>query len=137
MSHWKKIYHLVLDESVWEFSRSSGPGGQNVNKVETKAVLRWNAETSRLSPEDLEKIRFHMGRLLTKSSELIVGSDRFRDRERNKSDVLDKLQNIFEDNFFIPATRKKTKPTKASKRRRLESKTHRKDIKSGRSRVKW
>ncbi len=137
MSHWKQLYHLVLDEAQWEYARSSGPGGQNVNKVETKSVLRWSAGASKIPLPDLEKIRFHIGRLLTKSEELIIASDRFRDRERNRSDVQEKLFEVFEKNFFVPPTRKKTKPTKASKRKRLDSKSRRKDTKSNRSKVSW
>lgn len=137
MSRWEKLFHSVLRESNWEYARSSGPGGQNVNKVETKAVLRWSADQSQIPFEELEHLRERLSHQLTKAGEILIGSDRFRDRERNRADVEEKLRMLFERCFFTPPTRRKTRPTLASKKRRLESKSRRKETKSGRSKIKY
>lgn len=137
MRHWKQLLHAVLNEARWEFARSSGPGGQNVNKVESKSVLRWSLSKSYLGLEEKNHLREHLSRYLTKEEELVSGSDRFRDREMNKKDVINKVKLLFEKAFYKPPTRKKTKPTKGSRLRRLESKTKHKELKTSRKKIDY
>lgn len=127
---WQELLQIVLGEGSWEFSRSSGPGGQNVNKVESRAVFRWNMLSS---PYYSSKLVKH----LTKSGDIIVGSDRFRDREQNRRDVVEKLKVLFEKAFYEAPPRKQTKVPKRAKRKRLESKAKRKEIKKGRGKVSF
>lgn len=137
MRHWKQILEIALREGSFEFSRSSGPGGQNVNKVESKAIWRWNLPGSFLLSDE-EKIFAgeRLYRHLTSKGDIVVGSERFRDREMNKKDCVAKAKSLFEKAFFTSPTRKKTKPTRASKRKRLDAKKHRGEIKKSRGRVR-
>jgi ribosome-associated protein len=118
------------------YVRSSGPGGQNVNKTNTKAVVRWNPATSEVLGGDmLARFMERFGGKLTLGGELIVTSDRFRDQIRNLEDVLSKIMAMLEEVRVAPKKRKKTRPTKGSSRRRLEGKRVRSDVKKGRGRV--
>lgn len=117
-------------ELEWSFVRSGGPGGQNVNKVASKAVLRWHVAGSHCLPEDV-KARLHIqerGRI-TADGDLIVTSQRYRDQERNKLDCLDKLRNMIMQATVPPKTRKASKPSRASRERRLQVKRHRSNVK--------
>lgn len=134
--HWKQILNSALHEGEWEYARSSGPGGQKVNKTETKATFRWSIYKS-LGFEDIEYVIKHLRNSLTKLGELVVSSERYRDRESNKRDVVEKLHALFEKKFFVPPTRKKTKPTKASQVKRLKSKERRKEVKGQRQKVRY
>src|SRR5438270_1458149 len=122
-------------EFEWKFVRSGGPGGQNVNKVASKAVLRWNATTSPSLPDDVR------GRLLvqqrwkmTLEGDLILTSQRYRDQERNKQDCLDKLRDFIVRATFVPRPRRPTRPSRASKESRLRNKNMRAKVKAGRRR---
>ncbi len=114
----------VPDEEIhFSYARSSGKGGQNVNKVNSKAVLTWCFVENRSLPEDV-RARFHdryMARL-TNAGEIVLQSDRFRDQPRNISDCLEKLRQMILDVAVAPKRRKKTKPTFGSKQRRLDGK---------------
>ncbi len=119
---------IQIDEGefTWSFVRSSGPGGQNVNKVASKAVLRWNVASTACMPEDV-KARFlsQQRRRITTEGDLLVTSQRFRDQEKNRNDCLDKLREMIVQALVVPKTRKVTKPTKGSRTRRLVEKRHR------------
>jgi ribosome-associated protein len=107
------------------FARSSGPGGQNVNKVSSKAVLRWNVVQSLSLPGDV-RTRFlarYRSRLTT-GGELIVSSQRYRDQGRNLADAFDKVTSMLAAAATLPKTRRATKPTRASVARRIKSKQH-------------
>jgi ribosome-associated protein len=123
------------DEFDWSFVRSGGPGGQNVNKVASKAVLRWPVTVSPSLPEDV-KARFQsqQHRRITTEGDLVLSSQRFRDQERNKQDCLDKLRDLLVQAATAPKTRKKTRPSRASKARRLEAKRRRSGTKQARRR---
>jgi ribosome-associated protein len=114
---------IPLDEFEFTYVRSSGPGGQNVNKVNSKAVLRWNLAGSRSLPEDVRR-RFaeSFASRLTTDGELVLSSDRFRDQKKNVDDCLEKVRGLLAAVARPPKKRKKSKPTRASKERRLESK---------------
>src|SRR5262245_24815051 len=117
---------IPLDEFTFTFVRSSGPGGQNVNKLNTKAVLRWPINTSPSLPEGVRQ-RFlqNFGSRVTTEGELVLTSQRFRDQSQNQRDCLDKLREMLAAVAAPPKRRKKTKPTKGSiARRRTEKRAH-------------
>lgn len=114
---------IPLREFHFSFSRSSGAGGQNVNKVNTKATLRWQVERSPSLPDDVRARfleRYH--RRITHDGELVLTSQRFRDQGRNVADCLGKLRVLLEDVSRAPRARKRTRPTRAAKERRLKQK---------------
>ena len=120
-------------ELEWSFVRSGGPGGQNVNKVASKAVLRWDLAASPSLPEDVKaRLRARQPGRITVEGELVLTSQRFRDQERNRQDCLDKLRAFVLEATQVPRARKRKKPTRASKERRLAAKRHRAGIKAAR-----
>ncbi len=123
-------------EFQWTFVRSSGPGGQNVNKVNSKAVLRWDVLRSPALPADV-RTRFvaRYSSRLTSDGELIVTSQRYRDQGRNAADALEKLRAMLATVATAPKTRRPTKPTCGSVTRRIESKQARSRKKQSRRTV--
>lgn len=111
--------------------RSRGPGGQNVNKVSSAACLYWNYQTSE-AVTDWEKnqIAEKMRGWINRDNQVFLRSDEFRDLEQNKSRCVEKLREILDRSFHRPKPRKATKPTRASKERKLEAKARRGKIKS-------
>ena len=125
---------VPMSEIELTYARSSGPGGQNVNKVNSKAQLRWNAlASSSLGPGQRARLLEHYGMRLTNDGELLIASDRFRDRGRNASDCIERLRGILGEIAKPPKERKATRPTKGAKRRRLDGKSHQSEKKRARS----
>jgi ribosome-associated protein len=124
---------IPAEELREAFVRSSGPGGQNVNKVASKVELRWNPTTSAaLSFDDRAYLLGKLGGKLTLEGELIVTSDRFRDQPRNRADAAEKLAAIVRGALVRPKPRRATKPSRRAKERRVQAKKHRGAIKSAR-----
>ena len=114
---------IPLREFSFTFSRSSGPGGQNVNKVNTKATLRWPiAKTTHLPDGVRERFVSKYARRITSDGDLVITSQRFRDQGRNVADCLSKLRQMLENVADQPKQRKPTRRTRASKERRLNAK---------------
>ena len=110
-------------ELSWTFVRSSGPGGQNVNKVSSKAVVRWNPGASPSLPEDVRERFFARYRSrLTNEGELVISSQRYRDQARNIEDAKQKLADLLTKVAVAPKKRRPTKPSRSSIARRIESK---------------
>jgi ribosome-associated protein len=114
---------IPMSEFEFTFARSGGPGGQNVNKVNSKAIMRWNATTSPSLREDVRaRLLEKYAARLTTEGELIIISQKHRDQPSNIDECLRKLAEMIESVAVPPKHRRATKPTKASKIRRVESK---------------
>lgn len=124
------------DEIALRFVRASGPGGQNVNKVSTAVELRFDVWNSPTLPEPVRaRLARLAGRRLTQEGVLVLLAERFRTQERNRADAQDRLIELIRKAAEPPPPpRKKTRPTLASKKRRLEGKTRRGAVKAARGR---
>jgi ribosome-associated protein len=120
-------------ELEWSFVRSGGPGGQNVNKVASKAVLRWHLAGSPSVPEAVKaRLRAHQRRRITGEGDLVLTSQRYRDQERNRQDCLDKLRELVLQAATPPRPRRPTRPTRGSREARLRAKRRRSATKAER-----
>ena len=114
---------IPLAEFQWTYARSGGPGGQNVNKVASKAVLRWAFDASPSLPEAVKtRFRSRFGSRLTVEGELVMSSELTRDQGRNRDDCLEKLATMLRTAATPPKIRRATKPSRGSQRRRVEEK---------------
>ena len=112
------------DELEWTFARSGGPGGQNVNKVASKAQLRWKAaNTAAPIPESARaRMKSSFPSRFTTEGDVVIPSQKYRDQERNKLDCVEKLAEMVRAALVEPTVRKKRKVSKAAKRRRVADK---------------
>ncbi|WP_442846880.1 alternative ribosome rescue aminoacyl-tRNA hydrolase ArfB [Leeuwenhoekiella sp. H156] len=114
---------ILQSECEFKAVRSSGPGGQHVNKTSTKVMLHWDLEASAVfTEEQKERLGQRLASKLTTENQLVLSYDQSRSQHKNKEEVFKNLVQLLEKALVIPKKRKKTRPTLASKKRRLESK---------------
>ena len=114
---------ISRSEIRFTFVRSSGPGGQNVNKVASKAVLRWSpAKSASLTDRVRDRLHSQAGRQINDRGELVLSSQRFRDQAKNIEDCLAKLRDLVAKAAVIPRKRKRTRVPKAMREERLKQK---------------
>jgi len=124
------------EELDWSFVRSGGPGGQNVNKVASKAVLRWDVAGSPSLPADVKtRLLAQRANRITGDGVLVLTAQRYRDQERNRQDCLEKLRAMILQAAATPKKRRPTRPTRGSKERRIQAKKRRGAIKISRRRL--
>jgi ribosome-associated protein len=124
---------IPLDEFRWEYSRSGGPGGQNVNKVNSKVQLRWNPTTSPSLPGPVRaRLLELVGNRLTVDGDLLVSAQTSRDQARNVDACLAKVRDLVLAAARPPKVRRPTRPTRASRARRAEQKARRSETKRAR-----
>lgn len=121
------------DQLRWTYARSSGPGGQNVNKVNSKATLRWTPPAEFLQPAAWNRFLKLAARYVTESGEIVIPSDEYRDQLRNIERSREKLRALILTAIVPPKRRIATKPSKASRQRRLDEKKHTSEKKSRRN----
>lgn len=121
---------LPAGELEWSYARSGGPGGQHVNKTETKAVLRFHVAGSHtLRQEQRARLLERLASRLTKEGWLVVHAEGRRSRLRNQEDARERLAELLREGLRRPRTRRRTRPTRASKERRLAEKKRRGETK--------
>ena len=129
---------IPADELDEAFSRSGGPGGQNVNKVSSKVELRWNLAASRApTAEQKAQLLARLGGQLTTTGDLLVVSSRTRDQVRNRADARERLAELLTEAQQLPEKRAKSRLNRIGKEKRLQGKKLRGSVKAGRGKVSF
>ena len=134
----KDDYVIPKSEISFQFARSSGPGGQNVNKVNSKAIMFWSLNDNRNLPRGvMERFRRAYASRINQEGILIIHSERFRDKPQNIRDCQEKLKDMILKVWTPPKKRKPSKPTKPSVETRIPAKKGRSDLKKNRQKVSY
>jgi len=128
---------IIGDEIEFNFIRSSGSGGQNVNKVSSKVQLKWNVDNSLIfSDFQKNKIKKFLKNKINKDGFLIIESEEYREQFKNRQDSIEKLKTLINLSLLKEKPRKKTKPTKASEEKRIKDKKKKAEKKRSRKVIK-
>ena len=130
---------FIPDEELeWKFIRASGPGGQNVNKVASAVQLRFLLpQNTSLPVAARNRLRRLAGQRINDDGTILISARSERSQEQNRREALERLAELIRSAMVEPKIRKKTRPTKASKERRVDTKKRRSDVKQGRSARRW
>jgi ribosome-associated protein len=127
---------IPAEELVFDTARSGGPGGQNVNKVESKVILRYDVRRSRILTEEQRTLLLErLAGRLTKEGELVLHSSRFREQSRNAGAARERMLEILQEALAPRIPRKETRVPRSAKRKRREAKRSRSEVKRGRRRA--
>ena len=130
-------YQLPEEALSEKFLAATGPGGQNVNKVATACQLRADVYKLGLSPEAFARLKTIAGSRMTGGGELVITARRFRTQEANREDARRRLAEMIAEAHVVQAKRRATRPSRAAKARRVDSKKSRSAVKAGRGPIKW
>ncbi len=132
-----RIADTALDIAEEKFIASSGPGGQNVNKVATAVQLRVNVFRLRMPPEAFERLKKLAGSKLTKGGEIVLTANEYRTQDQNREAARERLVALLTDALTPPRKRKKSRVNRVGKVKRLKAKKARGDVKAKRGKVDW
>ena len=134
----RTLRQIPDEELVERFVRSSGPGGQNVNKLSTAVELRFDAANSPSLPDEVRaRLLARRDRRITDEGVIVLSAQRFRTQDRNREDARERLAELIRTALVAPKKRVATKPTRASKERRLSGKRERAGVKRTRAARDW
>ena len=129
---------VIPDDALSEkFLAATGPGGQNVNKVATACQLRVDVYRLGLEPHVFQRLKVIAGSKMTLGGELVITARRFRSQEANREDARIRMAQMIAQAHIVQAKRRPTKPSRAAKARRVDTKTGRAVVKAGRGKVSW
>jgi ribosome-associated protein len=125
------VQEYIINDSEYQIKaiRSSGPGGQHVNKVSTGISLKFDIEESSLPDDVKERLKVLADARITKDGVIVIKSTNSRSQEKNKTEAIARLQSLIQEALIEPKKRKKTKPSKMAKEKRLQSKAKKSSIK--------
>lgn len=128
---------IPFAEMDFTYARSRGPGGQNVNRTNSAAILRWNLWASHaVTSEIKERLATKLQSKLTVDGDLIIRSEVHRDQDQNRSECIRKLHETLQKALFVPKKRVATKPTRSSQRKRVDEKKRNSEVKSLRQKIR-